>query len=232
MLTVGTRNITTRELWIEKTLKSLPNESRILDAGAGQQTYKQFCTHLKYVSQDFAMYDGEGNGHGLQTKNWDYSQLDIISDITNIPEPEASFDAVLCSEVLEHLPEPISAIKEFKRLLKTGGVLIMTAPFCSLTHFAPYHYSSGYNRYFYEKFLTDNGFQIIELVSNGSFFEYLAQETKRIQSVAKRYAEDSPNIIDHLAIKFFLRMLTRFSKKDKGSEEILCFGYHVLAKKV
>jgi 2-polyprenyl-3-methyl-5-hydroxy-6-metoxy-1,4-benzoquinol methylase len=43
----------------------------------------------------------------------------------------------MCVEVFEHLPEPIKAVEEFARLFKPGGYLILTAPFCSLTHFAP-----------------------------------------------------------------------------------------------
>ena len=58
------------------------------------------------------------------------------------------------------LPEPVKAIKEFARLLKSSGHIIITAPFCSLTHFALYHFHTGFNRYFYEKHLPDNGFEI------------------------------------------------------------------------
>lgn len=231
MTFVGKKNQKTRESWIKNTLKSLPTGLRLLDAGAGEQQYKQYCEHLEYVSQDFAQYDGTGNEKGLHTDKWDYSNLDIISDIIDIPEPDVSYDAVLCSEVFEHLPEPISALKEFNRLLKEDGTLIITAPFCSLTHFAPYHFYSGYNRYFYEKLLPENGFKIIELVSNGNYFEYIAQEIHRIQDIAKRYANDRPNVFERYAIRFILIMLERLSKKDLGSEEILCFGYHILAKK-
>ena len=115
------------------------------------------------MSQDFAQYDGKGDGMGMHKGGWDQSNLDIISDITAIPEPDASFDAIMCVEVFEHLPEPIKAIQEFARLLKPGGLLILTAPFCSLTHLAPYHFYTGFNRYFYEKHLPANGFRIIEL---------------------------------------------------------------------
>ncbi len=231
MTTVGTRNQFNREVWLEKTLKQIPAGSRILDAGAGEQKYKRFCNHLNYVSQDFAQYDGMGDGAGLQTGSWDQSTLDIISDITAIPEPVESFDAIMCIEVFEHLQEPIKAIHEFSRLLKPDGHLILTAPFCSMTHFAPYHYYTGFNRYFYETHLPANGFVIVDLRENGNYFEYLAQEVRRVPSMAKRYSKDSSRRFESLAMKVCLSMLNRFSKKDNASSEILHFGYHVLAIK-
>jgi ubiquinone/menaquinone biosynthesis C-methylase UbiE len=96
--------------------------------------------------------------------------MNILSDITAMPEPDASFDAIMCIDVFEHLPDPIKAIQEFARLLKPGGHLILTAPFCSLTHFAPYHFYTGFNRYFYETHLSANGFKIVDLQGNGNFF--------------------------------------------------------------
>jgi len=230
---VGTQNQSNREAWLENTLKQIPSNSRILDAGAGEQKYKNFCPHLNYISQDFAQYNGEGDGKALQTKKWDISNLDIISDITSIPEPDASFDAIMCIEVFEHLPEPILAIKEFNRLLKPEGHLILTAPFCSLTHMAPYHFYSGYNRYFYEKHLADYGFKIIELTENGNFFEYIAQELRRLPSVEKDYTDGAVRfgLIDYIAQRWLLRTLERSSKNDHGSKELLNFGFHVHAVK-
>lgn len=232
MTTVGTLNQSNREAWLEKTLKQIPEGSRILDAGAGEQRYKRFCAHLKYVAQDFAQYDGKGDGRGLQKESWDQTKLDIVSDITEIPEPDESFDAIMCIEVFEHLPEPIKAIQEFARLLKPGGHLIATAPFCSLTHFAPYHFYTGFNRYFYESHLPANGFKIVDLQENGNFFEYLAQEVRRVPWVAERYVKGSKSrLFELLAMKLCLHMMGRFSKKDSGSEELLHFGCHVLCEK-
>lgn len=222
----------TRITWVENTLKRIPKGYRILDVGAGEQQFKKFCLHLDYVSQDFAKYNGKGNNKGLQTENWNNKNIDIISDIVKIPEPDKSFDAIMCTEVFEHLPEPILAIKEFSRLIKIGGYLIITAPFCSLTHHSPYHFYTGYNRYFYETHLTKYGFKILEITPNGNYFEYIAQELRRIPSVLKKYANSKPKIYEKIAIGFILRMLNRFSRKDKNSNELLNFGYHIFARKL
>ena len=149
-MAVGTQNEATRVAWIEQTLQKIPAGARLLDAGAGERQFERFCAHLRYVAQDFAQYDGQGDGTGLQTGSWDQSKLDIVSDIARIPEPDASFDAIMCTEVFEHIPHPAQAMAEFARLLRPGGWLLITAPFCSLTHFAPYHFYTGFSKYFYD----------------------------------------------------------------------------------
>ena len=228
---VGLHNEATREAWLEKALKQIRPGSRILDAGAGELKYRKFCSHLDYVSQDFARYDGGGNSQGLQMGSWDQSRLDIVSNITSIPELDGSFDAIMCVEVFEHLPDPLLALKEFRRLLKNDGTLIITAPFCSLTHFAPFHFYSGFNKYFYMEHLPKMGFIIREIVGNGNHFEYIAQEIRRIGNIAARYAGDGPRIWEKAAMAAVLNMLARFSAKDSGSEETLAFGFHVVAVK-
>ena len=110
-----------RNLWLRQTLGSLPAGLRILDAGAGELRNKILCEHLHYVSQDVCQYEGSGDRKGLHTGTWDTSRIDIVCDITSIPEPDASFDAILCSEVFEHLTDPLQALDEFRRLLKPGG---------------------------------------------------------------------------------------------------------------
>ena len=228
----GTRNKANRDAWLARTLAQVPAGSRILDAGAGEQQYRRLCAHLDYVSQDFAQYDGMGDGRGLQTQAWDQSSLDIVSDITRIPEPDASFDAIMCVEVLEHVPYPVDALRELVRLLKPGGLLIVTAPFCSLTHFAPYFYQTGYSRYFYEHWLGELGCAILDLDFNGNYFEYLAQEVRRYPGVAQQYAGRGPRWYEKIAARVTLRGLTRLSAADQGSRELLSYGLHVLSRKL
>jgi ubiquinone/menaquinone biosynthesis C-methylase UbiE len=228
----GTGNEAGRTSWVEKKLRAIPAGSRLLDAGAGEQRYRSCCGHLQYVAQDFGRYDGQGDSAGLQTGGWKQDGLHIVGDLVAIPEPSASFDAILCTEVLEHVPEPIAAIAEFGRLLRPGGQLLLTAPFCSLTHFSPFHYYTGFNRYFYETELPPHGFRIVELTSNGNFFEYLAQELGRLDSVARRYAGRRLGRLDILGVRLLLHLLGRLSRSDGGSAELLNFGYFVHAIKV
>jgi SAM-dependent methyltransferase len=229
---VGTHNEQTRVDWLEKTLKKIPSGSRILDAGAGEQQFRRFCSHLTYVSQDFAQYIPENDPSGLQMPKWDYGKLDIVSDIADIPEAAASFDAVLCTEVFEHIINPREAIREFSRLVKKDGWLIITAPFCSLTHFAPYHFYTGFNRFFYETDLPANGFEIVELSPNGNYFEFLAQEVNRIPQMAGKYASGiTIKRSERVAMNVVLKLLERLSARNNRSEELLNFGLHILARK-
>lgn len=230
MFKAGTTNEADRAAWIEQTLKKIPAGLTLLDAGAGECQFKKYCGHLKYMSQDFGQYQGDGEV-GLQTGTWDNSKLDIVSDITAIPLPDHSVDAIMCTEVLEHIPDPNGAIREFGRLVKPGGYLLVTAPFASLTHFAPYFFSSGLSRFYYEKHLPENGFEIVDLTLNGNFFEFMAQENRRIKSVAARYAGRKLNIFEKIIIHLNLYILQNLSKRDKGSSEILSYGVQVFARK-
>jgi 2-polyprenyl-3-methyl-5-hydroxy-6-metoxy-1,4-benzoquinol methylase len=235
---VGRQNEAVRSLWIETVLRRIPAGKRILDAGCGEQPYRKLCAHLEYVGQDFVRYDGRGDDLGLQTGSWDHSTNtpDLICDITSIPEPDASFDAILCTEVLEHVPDPVTVLRELARLLKPGGLLIVTAPFCSLSHFSPYHFSTGFNRYWHEMHLSDLGLSVVELAPNGDFYHYLAQELRRLPSVTRRYCPPAIyaiSLVAYVALALpLLMVLNLFPMRDHGSSSLLCFGYHVVGQKL
>jgi SAM-dependent methyltransferase len=230
-LTVGTANEANRLAWVRDQLAAVPSGWRLLDAGAGEQPHRRFCDHLKYISQDFAQYVPESDATGLQMPQWDYGKLDIVSDITAIPQPDASFDAILCTEVFEHIPDPVPAIREFARLLRKGGILILSAPFCSITHFSPHYYANGFSPFFYRKHLSEHGFEITELTPNGNYFEYLAQEIRRISHISTRYAGTTPTAEQKAAMRRVLGFLQEASGRGQPSSELLCFGYHVRAIK-
>jgi SAM-dependent methyltransferase len=229
---IGHKNWPTLEAWLKNKLASLPNGITLLDAGAGELKYKPYCSHVNYISQDFGEYDGKGDGVGYQEETWNTSKIDIISDITDIPLESFSIDAILCSEVFEHLPNPVQAIEEFSRLLKKGGQLILTAPFCSVTHFSPYFYSTGFSKYFYEYHLQKNGFEIQEIAFNGNYFESIASEIRSVDTIAQRFSDDKFTRFERFCRSVLLKALQRMEDKDKGSNEIKCHGVFINAVKI
>ena len=231
MNSIGRSNLANREKWLEEILRKIPKGLTILDAGASELRYKKFCSHLNYVSQDFGEYNGNGDGFGMQTGEWDQTRIDILCDIINIPVMDNSYDAIMCIEVFEHLPDPVKAINEFSRILKPNGYLIITAPFISLTHFAPFHFATGFNKYFYRHHLSKFNFNIIEEIPNGNFYESIAQEIRRVNFVVKTYSGKKLNIWDKFVIFLTLNLLEKYEKYDINSSDILNYGYHILAIK-
>ena len=227
----GTLNSESRDLWVETELAKIKDRAKLLDAGSGEQKYRKFCKQLAYYSQDNVAYDGIGDGYGGHVSEWSYGPTDYICDITQIPEGNQYFDAVLCTEVLEHLPDPVKAIKELTRVLKPGGTLLLTAPFCSFTHFSPYFYSTGFSQNWYIHHLNSLGYANIKLTPNGNFFEYLAQEIRRLPVMCHKYTLTTDRWVERLAILVLLIFLKKSSSSDTHSNEYACYGWHVMAIK-
>lgn len=223
-------NVVFRDKWIEEKLVLLKDGSKILDAGCGPQNYRKFCKHLIYKSQDFAQYDGKGDGDGLHNENWEYGKLDYIGNIWSIDEQDDTFDAILCTEVIEHIPYPNETIKEFSRLLKPGGVLMITAPFASLPHMTPYYYYSGFYKQWYIDMAKENGMEVVEMMANGNSYDFVAQELNRVAG----YIENS---FFRLLLKAYFRITTIpflnfLSTKNIKSKNTLPFGYQVVIKNI
>ena len=159
-----------RNKFIEEVSKKVDNNLSILDVGAGPCKYRHFFSHCNYKAHDFSKYEGE---------EFAYGELDYISDITNIPVENNSFDVILCTEVLEHVPKPDLAIGEFTRILKSNGLLVLTAPLGSSIHMAPYHYYGGFSPFWYKHFLAENNFTVESIEKNGRFFKLYGQESQR-----------------------------------------------------
>ena len=100
-----------------KISKHVPASGRILDIGSGTAPVSPDLkrTVVADVSEE-AMRNVE-------------CASKAVTSITEMSFAPASFDCVLCSEVLEHIPDDAKAVSELRRVLKPGGVLVVTVPF-------------------------------------------------------------------------------------------------------
>ena len=173
-------NPQTRDAWIARFAKSVPGASRVLDVSAGARPYKHLWSHCKYFSHEFAgnqeiidSFRGEGTVKSLTELRKTH---DFLGQVHATTAPSGSFDVVMLTEVLEHVPEPLLAIKELARVAKKGGHIMVTAPFTSGSHQQPFHFSSGYSREFYRHAAKLYGLRVVEIASQGDFFKLMAQD--------------------------------------------------------
>lgn len=134
--------------------------SKIIDVGAGECQYRSYFNHANYVSQDLCVGD----------QTWDYSRINIKSEIYSIPVDPNSFDYVLCTEVLEHVAFPGKAFQEFQRILKPKGKLFLTVPFVFGEHQVPHDYFR-YTRYELLQLAKDHGFSVQQIMPQGGRFQ-------------------------------------------------------------
>ena len=117
------------ERLVAELARQLAPGSLVLDAGAGDCRYsRHFSTH-RYESCDFAQVGGKT-----------YGTLTHVCDIRAIPVEEGRYDAVLCTQVLAHIPGPLEALREMRRVLKPGGTLWLTAPLFFQENEPPYDF--------------------------------------------------------------------------------------------
>lgn len=166
-----------RYKWMKQKSKQTKKGAKVLDVGAGMCPYRHLFTHCNYVTHDFAKYHGTKKGPAAD--EWQYGNIDIISDIAHIPVKDNTFDTIICTEVFEHIPEPIKALREFGRILKPKGKLLLSAPLSSGLHQEPYHYYGGFTPHFYKLYLKKFGFTNIIIKPEGGFFTHLGQELYR-----------------------------------------------------
>jgi ubiquinone/menaquinone biosynthesis C-methylase UbiE len=104
----------------------------LLDVGCGEMPFR-FALHpdVAYSGLDVAeALDFGMSGNSAIT----------LFDGTNIPFDDNSFDNILCTEVIEHAMDPEKLVNEMHRVLKPGGLLVLTVPFSARVHHAPHDY--------------------------------------------------------------------------------------------
>lgn len=106
---------------------------KVLDVGAGESPWREWLSpSAPYYSIDVG-YADEFGMHG-ERKDITYY------DGRTVPFPDATFDAAICIEVLEHVEEPASLIAEIARCLKKDAPLLMTVPWSARRHHVPRDY--------------------------------------------------------------------------------------------
>lgn len=146
-----------------------PPSSLVLDAGAGEGRFKPEFEHTRYIGVDLAVGDVD----------WNYSDLDTICNLFNLPFDSNTFDVALCLQTLEHVAEPFVVISELSRVLKPGGVLYLSAPQSWHQHQKPhdyYRYTSYGLRYLFEK----ANLVVDEIKPMGGYFWFLSFQLQNI----------------------------------------------------
>ena len=143
---------------------SLPSGSRILDAGAGEGSYRNRFEKQRYVGVDLGIGDAD----------WNYTGLDAVADLQGLPFSAGTFDAVLNVVTLEHVREPACVLAELARALKPGGRLLLIVPHEWEEHQQPHDYFR-YTRYGARYLLERAGFDDIAIKPVGGYFRLLSR---------------------------------------------------------
>jgi SAM-dependent methyltransferase len=137
---------------------------RLIDIGCGTKPYEA----------DLRPYIREHVGVDHQEASYGLARVDIVASAYDIPVADESFDSALATEVLEHLEEPLRALKEWHRILRPDATLLVTTPFMWHLHDEPrdfYRYSPHGLRYLIEQ----AGFEVVEIRKLGGFWSTFGQ---------------------------------------------------------
>jgi SAM-dependent methyltransferase len=164
------------DAFVQRAATSVLGGSRMLDAGSGPAPYKGYFAHTAYESADFQPTEhADGASHHLCT-------------LDEIPVEDARFDMVLCTQVLEHVPEPHAVLSELCRVLRPGGRLWLTAPMFYPEHDEPYDFYR-YTTFGLRHRLTAAGFEVEQLEWLEGYFGTLSFQLGTASSALPRRPE-------------------------------------------
>ncbi|HXT31725.1 MAG TPA: class I SAM-dependent methyltransferase [Vicinamibacterales bacterium] len=201
---------------LDRFIASHATARRTLDIGAQNGPYAAHFPHR--VALDIR------RGIGVQ----------IIGDTQALGIADATFDVVLCTEVLEHLPEPQQAVDEMFRVLKPGGQLLLTTRFLFPIHDAPHDYFR-YTKYGLRHLL--RRFEILELHEETDAVGTLAVLVQRLGMQAQTLGWRPLRAIWLLAaqavrpLSFLITEEYGDSRRTTPERGIMTSGYHVACRK-
>jgi 2-polyprenyl-3-methyl-5-hydroxy-6-metoxy-1,4-benzoquinol methylase len=101
--------------------RCLPHDEprRVLDAGCGHHGYVTFGAQAHVVGIDISE---------TSLANANHVHEKIVADLLTYPLEHSSFDAIVCWDVLEHLPTPEKALEKFADAVVSGGVIVLGMP--------------------------------------------------------------------------------------------------------
>lgn len=129
-------------------------KGKLLDIGCGSKPYKRiFSTVDCYIGVDLS----------------ENSKADVIGNAMKLPFASETFDTVLTTQVLEHVPEPSRMIEEMYRVMRPDGYLILTAPQTGQLHGEPHDYYR-FTKHGLCYLLEKNGFIVDYIKARGGFW--------------------------------------------------------------
>ncbi len=156
--------------FLTSTIRQFGNINTLLDLGCGEKPY-------------LGLYHDQVNhaiGIDVPYSPHEHNMVDVFSDGQRLPFANATFEVVLCSEVMEHTPEPNRLLSEVNRVLVPGGLLILTTPLLVPEHEAPYDFYR-YTRYGLRYLLDANGFVVKNVEPFGEIVGVLLSFAIQIQ---------------------------------------------------
>jgi len=137
---------------------------KVMDFGCGSKPYRSLVNCTEYIGVDF-----ENEGHPHETE-----QIDIFYDGKRIPLEDQTIDAVLSSEVFEHIFNLPDILQELNRVMKNGAPILITCPFVWKEHEEPHDYAR-YTLFALDHLLVENGFEEVVREKSGNFAEVIFQ---------------------------------------------------------
>jgi SAM-dependent methyltransferase len=155
--------------FVREVADSLPAGTVVLDIGAGDAPYRELFAHCEYRTSDW-----EGSVHeGAR-------DADYVSAADSLPLDDAGVDAVLLTQVLEHVPVPAAVLQEAARVTRPGGGVFVTVPFVWELHELPHDYWR-FTPAALERLLGAAGFVEIEIEARSDCFETVAQLLRNLR---------------------------------------------------